>query len=602
MRRAAITTIFAILATLQGAISSPAQDPAWNRYWTYEEGVAYLQGLAARRPDLLRMIDAGRSREGRVLWVAEISNLAAGPADAKPALAVDGGIHGNEISGTMVPLYLAGYLVGRQGSDPQVNTLLERRTFYIRPYANPDASERFLAAPQTPHQPRRNLRPTDDDQDGVVDEDPYEDLDGDGEIGLMRRHDPNGRWRPSPRDPRVMEEVPADAPPGGWTVLGLEGIDNDGDGLLNEDGPGGVDLARNFPARWNAAQGPPYPLSEPESRSMADFVLTRRNIAAVHHFHNDRNMLLFGLGPVGRGPDPEGRDESTASLDGVSPLPGREADLEACRVLARRAEEMLGCRSAPIGGAGQYVTWAYEHLGVWGILAELAGPSADGSIPPAAADAWIPWRPFRHPGYGDIEIGGVPRKTALRNPAPERIEEMCLKHARWAMHVADQLPDVRITSLRLRPLAVVGSPARISPADGENAFRLIPRRSVTRGLAWLEATVADVRMLPTASRQARAIGTSVPDRIEIDLGSGAELAGAGGPRVEAGNDGVLRSLGRTSLDLGTLEGHESRTVAWLVSLDRGEPAPATIRVVSEKGGTDIRTVRLHLDDADLEAK
>ena len=33
---------------------------------------------------------------------------------------------------------------------------------------------------------------------------------------------------------------------GGWSVY-WEGVDSDGDGFLNEDGVGGVELDRNFP-------------------------------------------------------------------------------------------------------------------------------------------------------------------------------------------------------------------------------------------------------------------------------------------------------------------------------------------------------------------
>lgn len=35
-----------------------------------------------------------------------------------------------------------------------------------------------------------------------------------------------------------------------FEILGMEGIDNDGDGLLNEDGPGGYDSNRDWGFNW----------------------------------------------------------------------------------------------------------------------------------------------------------------------------------------------------------------------------------------------------------------------------------------------------------------------------------------------------------------
>ena len=63
------------------------------------------------------------------------------------------------------------------------------------------------------------------------------------------KKDPNGRFKLSPDDPRLLVPVkPGEK--GEYELLGLEGIDNDGDGLINEDPPGGYDMNRNWPADW----------------------------------------------------------------------------------------------------------------------------------------------------------------------------------------------------------------------------------------------------------------------------------------------------------------------------------------------------------------
>lgn len=103
------------------------------------------------------------------------------------------------------------------------------------------------------------MRPKDDDRDGLLDEDPEEDLDGDGVIYQIRKSRYQIRKRKSrlySRPPRpvgaAMKRVLEGK--GDWLVY-TEGIDNDGDGKYNEDGIGGLDNHRNYPENWRPDQG-----------------------------------------------------------------------------------------------------------------------------------------------------------------------------------------------------------------------------------------------------------------------------------------------------------------------------------------------------------
>ena len=126
----------------------------------------------------------------------------------------------------------------------------------------------------------------DNDQDGRLDEDPPEDLDGDGVIYQMRYRvrpgeEEEGNATLDPRDPtgRLMRTSRGGDVEGEWVVVS-EGYDSDGDGRFNEDGIGGLDLHRNYPENWRPAPGldatgrgytqrgaGEYPLSEIETRS-----------------------------------------------------------------------------------------------------------------------------------------------------------------------------------------------------------------------------------------------------------------------------------------------------------------------------------------------
>ena len=134
--------------------------------------------------------------------------------------------------------------------------------------------------------------------------------------------DPLGRYKQDEDDPRFFTRVGSDEKPGGWTRLGQEGIDNDGDGSINEDGQGGFDTNRNFPSDWQPEHiqygATDYPLSAQECRVTAEFIMAHPNIAGVQSYHNTGGMVLYGPGTTlsevpqrrhaGHGPGQKGAD------------------------------------------------------------------------------------------------------------------------------------------------------------------------------------------------------------------------------------------------------------------------------------------------------
>lgn len=111
------------------------------------------------------------------------------------------------------------------------------------------------------------LAKRDDDGDGEVNEDGYDDLDGDGNITFMRIKDPNGRFKTDPSDKRLMVQAGNDEK-GEYTLLGWEGIDNDQDGSVNEDNPlfhrPNRDWAWNWAPRYIQGGSDHYPFTFPE--------------------------------------------------------------------------------------------------------------------------------------------------------------------------------------------------------------------------------------------------------------------------------------------------------------------------------------------------
>ena len=158
------------------------------------------------------------------------------------------------------------------------------------PRLNPDGAERVVKGPASPF--RTNLRAMDRDRDGRSNEDGPEDLDGDGVATLMRVADGEATLVADEKDPRLSRRAdPAKGERAAFSETS-EGIDNDGDGRLNEDPPGGVNLNRNWPYRWTEfdPEAGFSPASEPEVRALIEFVFDHPEIALVWSFGLNDNL------------------------------------------------------------------------------------------------------------------------------------------------------------------------------------------------------------------------------------------------------------------------------------------------------------------------
>lgn len=285
-----------------GSPHNPKVQISFNKYYTSEGLAALSKKIADAHPNLVKRQSIGKSTEGRDIWMMAITNYKVGDADRKPGFYIDGNIHSNEIQGAEISIYTAWYLTENFGDIDYITNMLNDRVFYIVPTINPDARNNYMKAANTGSSPRAGMIPLDDDRDGLFDEDGLEDLDGDGSVTRMRRKNPNGNMIVDPKDPRMMIQIGPDdvVTVQRYENLGSEGIDNDGDGRVNEDRPGYYDPNRDWAWKWQPdyIQGGAYkyPFSAPETRAVADFVLKHPNIAGAQSFHNSGGMILRGPG------------------------------------------------------------------------------------------------------------------------------------------------------------------------------------------------------------------------------------------------------------------------------------------------------------------
>lgn len=452
-RLAFLLTCLALIVTAPTAQAQqqiPSKvDISFNRFYDYEETTRLLRALVDAYPDLLTLESIGQSEQGREMWVVTLNNPKTGPDTSKPAMWIDGNVHGNEVQASETVLYSIWYLTKSYGQVKQLTDLMDRCAFYFLPMANPDGRDFWFHEPNTASTARTGMRPTDNDFDGLFDEDGPEDLDDDGHIGVMWRFDPNGTHRRNPKDPRLIERV-GPGEKGELSPAGSEGIDNDGDGRINEDGPGGYDMNRNWPTDWqpNWIQGGAgeHPFSYPETKAIGEFILARPNIAAGQSYHNAGGMILRGPG-------------AAYNTNVYS-----RADLAVYDELGRAGVEMLPFYRYFIIHAdlytvhGGFVNWLAEGLGIVSFTNELWTNNRlmqDASQPRMDDEArmrWMDrllfgqvftdWTEFDHPTLGKVLIGGN-TKWWGRVPPPFMLEEECHRNFAFTMFHAENMPELR---------------------------------------------------------------------------------------------------------------------------------------------------------------
>jgi hypothetical protein len=560
------------------AFKVPDRDPnvslRFDRYYNYPQMLEALQTLEQAYPKFLTLSSIGQSYEGREMWLMTINNPDTGPDTVKPAFWVDGNIHGNEIQGVEVNLYIIWFLMENYDSLPRVKELVDSRAFYVLPTQNPDGRQYWFDRANSSSSSRSGTRPLDSDNDGRFDEDGYDDLDGDGSIVSMRLHVPGkGTHRVSPVDPRLMVPV-GRGETGDYIMLGSEGFDNDGDGRFNEDGPGGYDLNRNWPVDWEPEyiQGGAhwYPFSHPESRAVGDFMYAHPNIAGVQTWHNMGGMIL-------RGPGAE-------SYKGRGEYPSK--DVRAYDWVGERGELILPYYRYIIlwddlyTTYGGFIDFTHDALGAWSFGNELWSSqqyyneawTEDSPVPDEqrmlfyndrlGMGAWyVDWHEVDHPQYGKVEIGGW-IKYFNRITPPFMLQELCHRNAMFALFHADQMPIVEVSNVEVEQIA--GDTYRVT------------------------ATARNLRALPTRSETARINRIGLPDFFGVE---GADITVQTGGFATGNQDQQIRMVEHRPQRLAVVSGIDGESTVkatWIIS-GRGR---ITITYESTKGGTDSRTIDL----------
>lgn len=281
------TVVCAIL--LSTPFSSNAAD--YTKYHNYAEFTKALKDLVNSHKNIAKIKSIGKSLEGRDIWAVEIANPSGVPVDKRPGIFIGGNFEGDHVIGSEIALYNIEHLLTGYGTDTEITNRLDNFVIYVIPRVNPDGAEKMFAAVKTGS--KGNSRPSDDDNDGRIDEDGPDDLNGDGQITMMRVLDSEGKYMIDPDDARLMKKADAKKGESGKYSIYWEGIDNDNDGFINEDPKGGVDINRNFQHEYPYYKfgSGPHMVSELESRAVIDYIISKKNVGIILAFGESDNLF-----------------------------------------------------------------------------------------------------------------------------------------------------------------------------------------------------------------------------------------------------------------------------------------------------------------------
>lgn len=433
---------------------------AQGNYSNTNQQAARLEALAKAYPSLAKLTSLTKTSSGKNIWQLTIGN---GNAGTKPAIAIIGGVEGNQLLGVELAIGFAENLLEGSKSD-SIKQLLDRTTFYIYPNMSPDATEQYFASLK--YERLGNTTATDDDRDGKTNEDGYDDLDGNNKITLVRVASPIGDYRLHPDDPRVLIKADISKGEKGQYQIFTEGIDNDKDGVMNEDGEGGVAFNRNLTFKhpsFTPGSGE-YPASENETRALLDQLFELFNVYAVVSFGSNNNLST----PV-----------SFNAASAAQPIVAGwlEPDVKVNAFVSELYNKTVNLKDAPKAtpAGGDLFSWAYFHYGRysfstpgWSVpkaLPDTAKKEKAFTVEDAGANylrwaakqgitnTFTEWKPVQHPDFPGqtVEVGGLD-PFVLTTPPYNLVGDLVKKNSQFIVKLAGYQPELDLVNVKTEKL------------------------------------------------------------------------------------------------------------------------------------------------------
>lgn len=523
--------------------------PAQPNYSNYGQQTNRLTTLSKTYPQLVKLKSITKTAGGKDIWMMTIGS---GNTESKPGIALVGGVEGNHLLGTELAIGFAEKLLQASNTD-SIKALLSKTSFYVFPNISPDAMEQYFAALK--YERQGNAVQTDDDRDGKLNEDGYDDLDANGKIGWMRIESPVGEYKTHPDDERVL--IKADLTKGekGKYVLLSEGIDNDKDGSFNEDGEGGVAFNKNFSFKhlsFTPGSGE-FAVSENETRALLDNLYQLFNVYAVISFSGNNNLSApFTF--------------TTANTTPRIITGWLEPDAKVNAMVSELYNKTTKMKDAPKTNpaGGDLLSWAYYHYGRYsfstpGWFVPKFQPDTTKKEKPLAiddpsanylrwaagqgiTDSYSEWKKIQHPDFPGqtVEVGGL-SPFVLINPPYKLVDSIIKKHTDFIIRLAGYQPELDVVNIKTDNLGT--------------------------GLTRITASVINKGVLASHSKLGER--SYWVKRIHVKLNTSGNQSLISGKKIQ-----VLNSL----------EGLSSKELSWLIKgsgkivLEAGSPTTGTKKI------------------------
>ncbi|MCK5127103.1 MAG: hypothetical protein KAR42_12690 [candidate division Zixibacteria bacterium] len=256
---------------LLGLVISPISAAAQYDYLSPEKINAKIKDISGKNKDISKLHTLAVTPGGRDVILLELGQK-----------------KGNNRAILVVANMEADYPISSEAALKLADNLttewkdnLDNYTWYIVACANPDGYANYFSTPLYTN--FGNAKKVNNDNDDAVDEDGPDDLNKDGFVTMMRYKHPEGLWITVEDNPFLMKLADSEKGETGLYRMKQEGLDNDGDGEINEDGFGGVNPGLNFPHRFKHYTGTNglWAASEEESRGLLTFAFDHPEIAMV---------------------------------------------------------------------------------------------------------------------------------------------------------------------------------------------------------------------------------------------------------------------------------------------------------------------------------
>lgn len=554
----------------------------YDHYYKYDELEKNLKYFSEKYPELCDLESICVTEENRNVYAMTITNKKTGAALDKPAFHIDGNTHAGEVTGSMAAMHAIDVLLTGYGEDKVITKILDRMTIYVVPRISPDGAETYLTTPYSIRSVNRVHNP---EKGGIR----SEDLDGDGVIRMMRIPTPYGAWKKDKDDSSIMaKRDPGDADGEFYDIYAegnFEAFDGD-ENLKEKKEDWSLDFNRNYPYGWfpenRQAGAGKYPLSNSETKAMADWVIEHPNIGGVSTNHTSGGIILY----------PPGTRPSTA----VS-----EKDINQFIEIANMGKEELGYEPLNIYDSfisdpanydsGAFDDWCYQSQGIVAYTVELWDLAKRVGVPlvwnarkkESAQDElkrfvacmkWVKenapeyyedWKPFHHETFGDVEIGGFNFKFSQQNPPESFLNGVLEQMTRFMIRFAQSMPRLTIDTLT--------------------------SEKVSDDIYKVTAVVGNLGYLPTnLTEEAKKLNIS--KEVEVTISGGKVVSG-----LEKTKIGNLEGYGSTSTgtnfygNISTDYNAKARKkLTWVVQAKSG--VEITVSCAQEKSGKASKTITL----------